>query len=694
MKKIATLLIILAAIVTVSAQEPVSIKSLLNEMTDRTEKARFPSPRFTCKQFSSYDRLTTEKGKPGWFGNWDRTQFIAVEKNSGRREFVMMDAEGPGAIVRFWMTFAGENCGRGTLRIYVDDMLNPVIEGSAFDVLSGKVVADAPLAASVSELSPYDQRGHNLYFPIPYAKRCKVTYESENVYEDDFGAKGRSECVYYNINYRTYASGTKVASYSATEMARNRNTIARTLEQLKAMDRGLKGVHLDGKSLDADLTPGQSKSIDISGSKAVRRIGMRLDAADIPQALRSVVLEMSFDGERSVWIPVGDFFGTGPRRLYNNTWYTSVSEDGMMNAYWVMPFEKRCRITLVNLGREPVRISDASAEFAPWKWDDRSMHFGASWHQYNALYTGGLKDASGENEGLCDLNFVTLSGKGVYIGDGIALFNTTYAWWGEGDEKVFVDGEAFPSHIGTGTEDYYGYAWCRPETFTDHPFIAQPCGNGSYSPAYTTNTRLRALDGIPFDKSLRFDMELWHWAKGYIDYACSAFWYAMPGTTSNIAPDLDGVRRKVAIHRTDIMPERTELSTEGEAMRAVSRDGGHFEYRFAHAEKLSGGMQLYWCNAAKKQRLTVEFDNTFEFSGPISALCCMDRNGYTVDIYLNGRLLKSEVDFNAPEFEVKFIPLGEGKLVKGTNRFEFEITGTSDASGQGQMGIDKVIFGR
>ena len=40
--------------------------------------------------------------------------------------------------------------------------------------------------------------------------------------------------------------------------------------------------------------------------------------------------------------------------------------------------------------------------------------------------------------------------------------NPVEAWWGEGDEKVFVDGEKFPSHFGTGTEDYYGYAWCWP----------------------------------------------------------------------------------------------------------------------------------------------------------------------------------------------------------------------------------------
>ncbi len=691
MKKLVIFILILSNAYAIRAAEPVSIKGLLVEMTDRTEKARFPSPAFTTRQFSSYDRLTVEEGKPGWFANWDRSQFLAVERDNGRREFVMMDSEGPGAVVRFWMTFAGENAGQGTLRIYVDDMKVPVIEGKAFDVLSGDVVSGAPLAASVSELSPYDQRGHNLYFPIPYARRCKVTYESEGVWEDEPGGK-RGECVYYNINYRTYEPGTAVVSYSKAEMARNKSLIARTLKQLREMDRGLKGVRLQSVPLDAELAAGQSKSIDMTGTKAVRRIGMRIEADDIPQALRSVVVEIAFDGEKTVWIPAGDFFGTGPRRLYTNTWYTDVSQDGTMNAWWVMPFENECRITLINRSSETVHIRDAAVEFSAWKWDDRSMYFGSSWHQYNAIHTGGLKDASGENEGLCDLNFVTLSGKGVYIGDGVALYNTTYAWWGEGDEKVYVDGEAFPSHIGTGTEDYYGYAWCRPEAFTDHPFIAQPCGEGSYSPGYTANIRLRALDGIPFQESLRFDMELWHWAKGGIDYACSTFWYAMPGSTSNIAPDLEGVRRKVATRRSDIMPERTELSVEGEAMQHLWRDAGHFEYRFAHPEELSGGMQLFWTGAAEKQRLTVQFDNAFEFSGPVSALCCMEPGGYTVAIYLNGKPLGS-VDFDAPQFEVKRVELGEGQLQKGPNRLEFEITGVPATGDRGNMGIDKLIFG-
>ncbi len=42
-----------------------------------------------------------------------------------------------------------------------------------------------------------------------------------------------------------------------------------------------------------------------------------------PQDLRSLVIKMEFDGEQTVWCPLGDFFGTGYQLRYSNTWYTS-----------------------------------------------------------------------------------------------------------------------------------------------------------------------------------------------------------------------------------------------------------------------------------------------------------------------------------------------------------------------------------
>ncbi len=49
--------------------------------------------------------------------------------------------------------------------------------------------------------------------------------------------------------------------------------------------------------------------------------------------------------------------------------------------------------------------------------------------------------ATGGTGNHFDISFVSLEGKGVYAGDGVVVINTADAWWGEGDEKIFVDGE-------------------------------------------------------------------------------------------------------------------------------------------------------------------------------------------------------------------------------------------------------------
>ena len=73
-----------------------------------------------------------------------------------------------------------------------------------------------------------------------------------------------------------------------------------------------------------------------------------------------------------------------------------------------------------------------------------------------------------------------------------------------------MDGETFPSHFGTGTEDYYGYAWCWPGLFT-HAYHAQPRCDGPGNYGRTSVNRFHILDRIPFTKDFKFDMELWHW---------------------------------------------------------------------------------------------------------------------------------------------------------------------------------------
>jgi hypothetical protein len=668
------------------AQKTVSIESLLKEMVDRNELARYPDPAFTCKQFSSYDRATVSKDQPGWFANSDRSMFVRIEKNNGRREFVMMDTEGPGAIVRFWMTFSGENSGRGTMRIYIDDYSKPAIEGAAFDILSGTVVASAPLAASVSELSPYENRGHNLYFPIPYSKRCKVTYETDHLPDDDPGARRRgSEAVYYNINYRTYEPTVKVVSYSAQEMKKNQSLINKVQKQLKNKERETEKMKLTRLSLNTVLKPGESKSFTISGMNAIQQLNMEIKAANQHQALRSTVLEIAFDGEKTVWAPAGDFYGIGYMPLYSSTWYTQVVKDGLMSAFWVMPFEKSCVITLHNLGAQDVTVANATASYSPWKWDIRSMHFGTTWQQYTHVYPG-------PEEMALDLNFAGLKGKGKYVGDGIALFNTAYAWWGEGDEKVYVDGEQFPSHIGTGTEDYFGYAWCRPETFTDHPFIAQPLGTGSFAPEYSVNSRYRALDAIPFSRSIVFDMELWHWSKTRMNYAPVAFWYMIPGGQKLTENDVKGAKEPVAMKRSDIYSNKLQLTVEGENLTVGSMSKGRIEYQTSPKELLSEGMQLVWRDIEKGDKADFEFECAFPGEYDCTGIVTVAPNYGVFNLYINGKQVVSNLDLSGSAIDVKEILIGKVNLQSGKNSFTVEAVAVPERLNNSRFGIDKLMF--
>ena len=336
-------------------KDTVSMQTLLEEMTDRENIARLPVIPFTLKQFSSYDRESVSPDKPGWFANSDRTMFIRKELNQGREEYVMMDAEGPGAVVRIWMTFAGKDSGTGTIRFYFDDQPEPAIQGTAFEILSGGALVEEPLAASVSDLSPYENRGHNLYLPLPYGKRCKITYESQNITTP--GNKGNTgESVYYNINYRTYPLGTNVLTFSNDELERSKEKINQVQEQLRNRNTDIDGLKLKTTALSSNLSGGEHLSVEMPGSGAIRYLRLKVEAEDLPQALRNTILEGEFDGEKCIWSPVGDFFGTGYQVRYLNTWYAKVDEDGTMQVFWIMPFENSATLKITNFGDTNVKI--------------------------------------------------------------------------------------------------------------------------------------------------------------------------------------------------------------------------------------------------------------------------------------------------------------------------------------------------
>jgi hypothetical protein len=333
------------------------------------------------------------------------------------------------------------------------------------------------------------------------------------------------------MEYRTYPAGTKVKTFTMADLkAANRviEEILRTLTDASAPLVWSDPLRVAEVSMKQPLGPGKQASVDLpAGPKAIRQLQLEIareQVEGLDEILRSVVLRIEFDGEETVWCPVSDFAGSGVGVNEVHNWYRTAWSCGILLSRWVMPYQKSARVTLINLGKQKIEAY-MGASVTPWKWDARSMHFHATWRQERGIPTRPYRD----------WNYVTVTGKGVYMGDTLAVFNPVRDWWGEGDEKIWVDRESFPSHFGTGSEDYYGYSWGNTTLFSG-PFCCQPRVDGPGNAGHTTNTRTRILDAIPFEKSIKVDMEIWHWKDVQMDYAVTSYWYAMPGAASNRTP--------------------------------------------------------------------------------------------------------------------------------------------------------------
>ena len=490
----------------------VSLDSLLGEMVDYAAPARWPQPEFTCRQASSYDRAKVVPDQPGWFANSDQNQFIRTETTQGRSEKVMLDADGPGCIVRFWLTT--DKNKQGTLRIYLDGAAEPALVFPAYDLLSGDLGIGPPLAQPHPDYRPDSNGGNSLYLPIPYARHCKVTWQ-------EAGSSSR----YYQINYRTYAPGTEVRTFTRTALAAARPPIEWVNKTLQAAPDAPTG---QGGTMPMDLAAGGTHPVDLPpGPAALRRLELHVltaGRADSERALRSLIVQMDCDGEPTIWCPASDFFGCGVGLNPLRSWYRTVKDDGTMVSRWVMPYRKNAHLSLTNLAATPIKFS-ITGSVGHWQWDERSMHFHAAWHHEADLKTPPERD----------WNFVKIAGRGVYVGDTLAIFNPVATWYGEGDEKIWVDGEKFPSHMGTGTEDYYGYSYA-PKPVHQTPFCGEPRIDQPMTQGHNTSTRTRNLDGIPFRNSLQFDMELIAWKPTTLTYAATTYWYAFPGATSSVPP--------------------------------------------------------------------------------------------------------------------------------------------------------------
>ena len=502
-----------------AAFKEISLESLLTDMLDRDLVTRFPQPAFTQKQVSSYDRASIAPDRDGWWANDDGAGYERLELNNGRTEKVMCDVKGPGVIDRIWMTTKEKF---GHIRIYLDGSEEAQIDIPAYDMR--RFPASIPEGLSYTH-THYDDAmegvgGNSFFLPIPYAKSCKITFE-----EPDMSKKIPR---YYHINYRTYPEGTKVITFTLNDLEKNAGLMQKVSQTLLGQ-----AVAREGRRTEVSESIAQGQSLQINlpkGVAAVRELTIKLNGqrADYPDLMRALEIKATFDKKACVDAPLADFTGAGMGAPAVKGWWIESDGAGTITCRFPMPYKRNGSIAIVNNGSAPVAL-EVCAITEPYNWTDNSLYFHTSFRFEKGIQ---LSPNYYSNDNL-DWNFMTISGgRGVYVGDLLSLYNYAPDWYGEGDEKIWVDDDTFPSHFGTGTEDYFNCSWAPVVPFLT-PFGGAPRADEESSHGYNAFHRTRILDIIPFREKLKFDIEMLSWNPGTVDYYATSFWYGDAHTTVN-----------------------------------------------------------------------------------------------------------------------------------------------------------------
>lgn len=224
--------------------------------------------------------------------------------------------------------------------------------------------------------------------------------------------------------------------------------------------RGLKGAGgrenrgAKGHAFDR-LKAGETKTLlNVQGAGAVRRIWLTVRDRS-PVMLRALRLEAFWDGaaEPAVSAPLGDFFGAILGRAVPFESELFADPEGRSFVCYVpMPFRTGARITISNDSTRdvPELFYDVDTTLTE-KPDEEMLYFHARWRRERWTELG--KDFE---------ILPRVRGEGRFLGAhlGVMTHPDNTGWWGEGEVKMYVDGDrALPTIVGTGAEDYIGTGW-------------------------------------------------------------------------------------------------------------------------------------------------------------------------------------------------------------------------------------------
>lgn len=279
-------------------------------------------------------------------------------------------------------------------------------------------------------------------------------------------------------------------------------------DQLSSITRKMPGERMRNSSglfdpeSNADafrIDPGETVVLaELEGPGEIRHIWFTLSSRSNFRYPRELVLRIYWDGADvpSVETPIGDFFaaGHGMKANVSSLPIEVTSYGRALNSYWKMPFRKKAKLTVTN---------DAEKGNA-------TCYFYIDWQKLDALPDDSLYFHARYNQEwpvkpFTPYTVLEVEGDGQYVGTVMSLHSSVSSWFGESDDRYYIDGEEEPSLVGTGMEDYFTDAWnLRLFSNMNAGVTIREQHNED---ARHTLYRWHIQDPVTFKKSLKVDIE-------------------------------------------------------------------------------------------------------------------------------------------------------------------------------------------
>jgi autotransporter-associated beta strand protein len=493
-----------------------SYVDLIGRLTNLEQLAQLPAAGETSAEWTSRDRSSTYNSATGQYLNWgannDGGGFISTQPDGG---IVLAEMTGPGCIWRIWSGQAGA----GHVEIFLDGSNMPAVDLPFANFFNG---TQSPFI--YPSLSYMVCEGLDSYLPISYNVSCKVVA---------YGSWGNG---YFHFNYSTFPPGVTVPTFTTNLTAIEQGALSNVdnffMNNLGSDPAGVRSGETSTTNSYA-IAPGQSiTALNFAGQGAITAFKVRVNGMPGPseqwEALRALTVSMSWDGETnsSVWAPLGDFFGTACGYIPYTALPLGMQTNGWMYCYWYMPFATQAQIVIGN-DDSVTRNVDVVITRAPLTQPISNLaRFHAKWNRGVYVTNNGRSP---------DYRFLATSGQGRFVGLAMHVYQnvdvTPEPWWGEGDEKFFVDGEKMPSWFGTGSEDYFGFSYGTPGYFSKayHTQALAPPGT-LYAPGNRALNRFHITDNVPFQASFEGCIEKWFYTNDLITtYGMMPYWYLTSG---------------------------------------------------------------------------------------------------------------------------------------------------------------------